>query len=87
MTAMPTIRRQRTSAGSDRTTCGGPAHLHLEPSLGGVTDSADGHTDYLPQDPPAQQRKLSAGLATRGRLGFPAESFIHTIRLKAQRHH
>jgi hypothetical protein len=83
---MPTVRRLKTSVALDRTACGGPAHLQLEPRLRGVADRADGHTDYSPQDVTAQQRKLSARRATDGRLGLPAKSFIHTVRLKAQRH-
>jgi hypothetical protein len=80
------VRHQKNSAAFDRTACGRSAHLQLEPRLRRVADNADGHTDYSPQDLTAQQRKLSAGLATDRRLGLPAESFIHTIRLKAQRH-
>jgi hypothetical protein len=73
------------SAAFDRPACGDSAHLQLKSCFGGVTDSADGDTDHSPQDVAAQQRKLSADMANDGRLGLPAESFVHTKRLKAQR--
>jgi hypothetical protein len=73
------------SAAFERTPHGDSAHLQFESGFGGVTDNTDGDTDHSPQHVAAQQRKSSADMATDGLLGLPAESFVHTMRLKALR--
>ena len=63
---------------------GGSAHLEFEPArLRRVADRADGDTDHLPQDVPAEQSELTADIATDAHLGSTTESFIHAFKAKA----
>ena len=75
---------RRGVAGLALTARGGSAHLELEPAcLRRIADCADGYADHLPQDVATEQSKLTADIATDGRLGSTTESFIHAYKAKS----